>query len=483
MAHWASMSRRNPRLSTRVTFFFVMIALLGGAALTVTTYVFARNSLLSQREAAASNIAISHAENLQESLIEPSLLDRTLRDLDIESGGFAVVLPVGFSSQAEGPREFPSRTGISINDFPTSLVDAVLAGESAQQVFVDRHGNPQLGMAIAMTADDANYLEAFPLRDTESTLRVLGSALIVGSVLAVLLAGFFGWSVSRRLLQPISRVADAAEDIADGALDARLEPENDPELARLAVSFNDMADAVQERIEREQRFASDVSHELRSPITALTAAVEVLDKRRGELTERTQQALDVVVGQVRRFDDMVIDLLELSRLDAGAHDLNLEKVDLADLCKRICHRVGYPDLAVETHRRADHEVVVDRLRFERILTNLLENASAHGDGPVRISIEPGPVKRSVLMVVEDAGPGVAASEQTRIFERFARGSAARHRIGTGLGLALVAEHATALGGEAWVENRVGGGARFVVRLATDPRDVEPHREVSGMEVP
>ena len=95
-----------------------------------------------------------------------------------------------------------------------------------------------------------------------------------------------------------------------------------------------MADAVQERIEREQRFASDVSHELRSPITALTAAVEVLDARRDDLPDRSQQALDVVVSQVRRFDAMVIDLLELSRLDAGATDLNPEDVDLVDLCDR-----------------------------------------------------------------------------------------------------------------------------------------------------
>ena len=107
--------------------------------------------------------------------------------------------------------------------------------------------------------------------------------------------------------------------------------------------------------------------------------------------------------------------------------------------------------------------VVDKLRFERIVANLLENADHHGGGPVRMSIErtDGPF---LLVAVEDAGPGVARGERMRIFERFARGSAARHRIGTGLGLALVAEHATAQGGEAWVEDRPGGGARFVVRI-------------------
>jgi signal transduction histidine kinase len=117
---------------------------------------------------------------------------------------------------------------------------------------------------------------------------------------------------------------------------------------------------------------------------------------------------------------------------------------------------------------------VDKVRFERILGNLLENAQHHGGGPERISIEPGGLQ-SVLMAVEDAGPGVAISERSRIFERFARGSAARHRIGTGLGLALVAEHARALNGEAWVEDRPSGGARFVVRFPTEPSRVNGAR--------
>ena len=108
-----------------------------------------------------------------------------------------------------------------------------------------------------------------------------------------------------------------------------------------------------------------------------------------------------------------------------------------------------PTAPATAHRST---ATVDKLRFERILANLLENANHHGGGPTRVSIErtDGPF---LLVVVEDAGPGVARGERLRIFERFARGSAARHRIGTGLGLALVSEHATAQGGDAWVEDR------------------------------
>jgi signal transduction histidine kinase len=106
-------------------------------------------------------------------------------------------------------------------------------------------------------------------------------------------------------------------------------------------------------------------------------------------------------------------------------------------------------------------VRVDKLRFERILANLLENAREHGGGPIRVSFDR-QGRSAVLLTVYDAGPGVARGERSRIFERFARGSAARHRVGTGLGLSLVAEHAHAHGGEAWVEDRPGGGARFRV---------------------
>jgi len=315
---------------------------------------------------------------------------------------------------------------------------------------------------------DADYFEAFRLGPTEDTLRTILVTLIVGSVVTILLASFAGWWTSGRLLRPLGRITDAAGEIAAGDLDTRVVREGDPDLDRLADSFNDMADAVQTRIEREARFASDVSHELRSPITALAAAAEVIHGRRGELPDRTQQALDVIVGQVRRFDAMVIDLLELSRLDAGATDLNTEQVEIETLCRRVAARNGFADLPIEVVKPASMNgapvtAMVDRLRFERILANLLENAVHHGGGPLRVSIEPtdGPF---VLVAVEDAGPGVARGERARIFERFARGSAARHRIGTGLGLALVAEHAAAQGGEAWVEDRPGGGARFVVRI-------------------
>jgi signal transduction histidine kinase len=469
--------RRSLRLRTRVTLFFAFIALLAGVVLIGVTYGFTRNNLINERKTSAQNQAMVNANDVSDVLTnDPDAVgDFFDTNLRTENGGFANLA----SDQPGAPIVEITSTDLThpITDFPQRLIDAVGGGRAATQ-FVTIDGSDYITVGVAIAEHETGYFEAFPLSSTERTLTAVLTALTLGAAGTLILASLFGLATSRRLLRPLSQVADAAEEIASGGLDTRLAPESDPDLDRLAGSFNEMADAVQTRIEREARFASDVSHELRSPITALTAAVEVLDARRDDIPERTQQALDVVVSQVRRFDDMVIDLLELSRLDAGAPDLNVEELDLVDLTRRIAGRYNAADVPIDVTRTAPTEVAIDKVRYERILGNLIDNAHNHGDGPVRIEIAPwtddgenrdggnsdGEDLDRVSVAVEDAGPGVATSEHERIFERFARGSAARNRIGTGLGLALVAEHSMAMGGHAWVEDRPGGGARFVVEL-------------------
>lgn len=445
---------RSPRLSTRVALFFGLIGLLAGLGLTTATYSVARDSLLNQRISAAKSIAFDHALTVRTSFEQGNVSEGFL-GLDIETDGFAVLTNPDIAYLLQYPA----------SAFPVELREAVARGQSGQQQFT-YDGEPYLAVGIHIRAEDAGYLEAFPLGATERTLRLVVTALLIGSVLAALFATFFGFTTSRGLLRPLTRVADAASELAAGGLDARLEASDDPELDRLAEAFNEMADAVQARIEREARFASDVSHELRSPITAMTAAVEVLAARRDELPERTRQALDVLVDQVRRFDAMVIDLLELSRLEAGAIDGHIEEIDLADLTQRIIARSSTPHVPFEVAGGLSTMAMVDKVRVERIISNLVENAAVHAGGATRVSMERGDLRHTLIVAVEDSGPGVAAGERTRIFERFARGSASRHRVGTGLGLALVAEHAAALGGAAWVEDRRHGGARFVVRFPT-----------------
>jgi len=442
--------RRTLRLRTRVMIFFSLTALTASLGLAVVTFATSRSFMIDQRQQTARTEAYANAKSVREQLLTGS--DFNVDTLRTESGGFTVLLL--------GDQPYLADTRYSLESFPLELRTLVDQGGSGQQRY-EFDGDPYVAIGINMPAADAQYFEAFPMENTESNLRAIATALLAGSGVTILFAGFAGAWTSRRLLRPLSRVATAAGEIASGGLDVRMPPENDPDLDRLASSFNEMADAVQTRIEREARFASDVSHELRSPITALTAAVEVLDGRRLDLPERSQQALDLVVSQVRRFDHMVMDLLELSRIDAGSSELHREEVDPRELIPRIAQRYGFGEVEIDIAEKVPALVRLDKLRFERILANLLENAREHGGGPVRVFAEMRG-RQSLVLGVDDAGPGVARGERSRIFERFARGSAARHRVGTGLGLALVAEHAQAHGGEAWVEDRPGGGARFMV---------------------
>lgn len=444
-------------MRARVTLVFSLTVLAAGLALAVASYAVARNYLLDERVSSAESQALTNAKAVRDELRVPDGdLGRLITQLRTEGTGFAVL-------SVPPSESYSSDIRFQEDVLPAALVGNVTFGTSGyQRTRID--GDAYLVVGVHLAEFGASYFEAFPLRTTEATLAAVAAALAVGALVTALVAAGIGWWSYRRLLRPLSRVASAASEIASGGLDTRLMGESDPDLDRLVASFNEMADAVQARIEREARFASDVSHELRTPITALSAAVQVLDTRRDELPERSRQALDVVVSQVKRFDQMVMDLLELSRIDAGSTELHREEVELRPLVSRIAARYGYPDVPVSVGSDVPATVRVDKLRFERILANLLDNASQHGGGPTGILIgRPGPSR--LAMAVEDAGPGVARGERARIFERFSRGSAARHKIGTGLGLSLVAEHAQAHGGESWVEDRPGGGARFIVTFA------------------
>jgi len=268
----------------------------------------------------------------------------------------------------------------------------------------------------------------------------------------------------------------SASAIAGGELDTRLDADAaDPDLEGLTNSFNAMVDQLQERIEREARFNSDVSHELRSPLTTLAASLEVLEADRDGLSIRSRRALQNLSDDLRRFQRMVADLLEMSRADAGSVDVFLEEVNVSELVQRSVE-TGFghmdrhgndapPEVRVEPSVQS-WRVGVDKRRFERVMVNLMENADHYGGGAITVGVGPGD-DAQVEVTIDDAGPGIDPSERTKIFERFYRGSASGRRgtgTGTGLGLALVAEHMRVMHGAVRVESAPEGGARFVLTL-------------------
>ncbi|MCF6746422.1 HAMP domain-containing histidine kinase, partial [Blastococcus sp. KM273128] len=276
-------------------------------------------------------------------------------------------------------------------------------------------------------------------------------------------AGFGVWA-SRRAVSPLEQVAGAATRIAGGELSTRLPPTGDPDLVGIVAAFNSMVDALAARIERDARFVGDVSHELRSPLTSLTTSVEVLATRREELPPRAQQALALVEGQVTRLRVTLDDLLELAWMDGADHGPDAVPVPLAALVREVLEGTGRPVDLLEAGPGEGTTVLGDKSRLERAVRNLLDNADRYGGGPERVAVRR--CEGSVLVTVDDAGPGVAPLDRERIFERFARapGSARRSLPGAGLGLAIVAETAAQHGGAAWCEASPCGGARFVLSL-------------------
>ncbi len=220
------------------------------------------------------------------------------------------------------------------------------------------------------------------------------------------------------------------------------------------------------------RFASEVSHELRSPLMTLAASVEVLENSRSEIPERAQTALDLLSADVDRFQQLVEDLLEISRFDAGAIKLHFEEVLVAEMVIQAVSVLGAGGIPVRYDDDIDVVVVrVDKRRFARVLANLLDNADKYAGGATDVTIEL--VGEVVQIAISDRGNGVAEAERDVIFDRFSRGSESGNRAsdsGVGLGLALVDEHVRLHGGQVWVENRRDGlpGARFVVELPVVP---------------
>jgi two-component system, OmpR family, sensor histidine kinase MtrB len=425
-------------------------AVVGGSS-----YAFVRKFLLEKSTEVTSSQAYSNARVVRDSLrVENFDISAVLDDLNTGSGSSPLVRRQG--------AWYGTVAGVSSSVLTDSFLSLLDEGGSGRQRFL-ADGEPVLAVGVSMPTVGAEYVEIFPLDSLQNTLSALRNSLLAGTAFAIVVGATLGAWSARRVLRPLSRVARAAESLANGALDTRLTSERDTELNSLVGSFNTMVDAVQRRIEREERFASDVSHELRTPLHTLSAAAEVLERRRADLPEKAQQAVDLINSQLRKLSQMVLDLLEIARIDAGVADVHLEEAEMVALTKRVLTSLAVsPDLVVVEDGTRSTIAIVDRRRYEQVLRNLVDNASKYGEGVAAIRISGGLGK--VMISVDDAGPGVGDSERQRIFERFSRGRAAHDVPGTGLGLSLASDQARTMGAAVSVSRSPEGGARFAIRI-------------------
>lgn len=434
--------------------------------LATTTYSFTRTSLMQQRERAEINLAFANARRVQNEL----LADRSAIEMALNQVGDSHRL-LFMDGKWTGTSQLFTESAI-----PPILKDQVISQRKAA-IMTTSVGNGQaLIVGIRLERANATYFELDNLREVREALRSVQIALLFSAFITILVGFGLGLFASRRAVRPLANAAQAARAIADGSLDTRLEPTDDPDLQVLTAAFNDMVSAMQQRVERDARFTSDVSHELRSPLMTLAASVQVMESRRDELSERSQAALDLLVGDVARFQGLVEDLLEISRFDAGAIRLVKEPLVAHEFVRQAISASSMPKTEVRVS--ADVESVVirgDKRRLARVLANLIDNARVHSGGRptvhVQLADEDEPIG-NIWIVVEDNGEGLIDGESEKIFERFSRGAAAGKRFGqegAGLGLALALEHITLHGGRIWAENRQDGivGARFIVEIAIE----------------
>lgn len=309
----------------------------------------------------------------------------------------------------------------------------------------------------------------FSLAQLDRTLALLRKIFLVVVAGAAAFAGAAGFELAGRTIRPLRLAADAARQVSEGNLDTRLEAAGTDELGQLAKAFNQMTEALTERIIRERRFVADASHELRTPLTALKTSIDYLADRSGDLPAKLRGPMALAADEVRSFQRLVDDLLELTRVEAGGVEVSLEDVDLRDFATQLVRRRA-PETLVDIDGPESLVVRTDKMRLERVVGNLLENAVFHGAGKdVHITLEPN--NGEAKITVADEGPGIDPEQLPRIFERFWRGDTARRRdgrVGSGLGLAIAKENATVLGAEIAVASEPGRGTRFEVVL---PREV------------
>lgn len=443
-------------LRTTITLSFAVGAMALSATIAVGTYLVARDYLVDQRERTATRQAFADASYVRDGLLTSGAeVSDVLGSISPPADATVLV--------RRGDGWFSSSLDVGSDAVPPGLRAAVRDG-SVAVTWSESQDAPAVMVGVPLPAVDAEFFEIAATRELDRTLDTL-RVVLTGFAVATAVAGaVLGRYAARRVVMPLDSVAGAAARIAGGALDTRLATTEDPDLATIVGSFNSMVDAVHERIERDARFAADVSHELRSPLTALVTSVDVLQRRRDEMPEQSRQALDLIDRDLRRFQRALDDLLELGRLEAGAAGSVTTIVDARDLVRHALESGGR---SAELMRLpgADSEtcVSVDKSQMHRALVNLFENADRHGGGLTGVTVSAAP--GGVLISVEDEGPGVAPADRERIFERFVRGGSRGSLPGTGLGLSLVAETVRAHGGAVWCAPGPGGvGARFVVRL-------------------
>jgi two-component system sensor histidine kinase MtrB len=430
-------------------------------------------------ESEVSGIATSDSTSIR------TTLSRTVMNLQSRGGAAGDFDVVMVYRSGDLERSAPSRRAV-YPSLPPDLRAEVAAGSQAYRyaLMPDAAGElvPTLvfGAPVPTEGQGGDRVEvyfAFPLDQERASLQAIRSTVLITCAVLTLFVAGIGVLVTRLVVDPVRRAAGSAQRLAEGNLEERLAVRGEDDLARLATSFNAMADSLQKQITQlealsqlQQRFTSDVSHELRTPLTTVQMAAAVLHEARGEFDPAVARSAELLRAELDRFEVLLSDLLEISRYDAGAAVLDAEPRDLVPIIDRVVDGMR----ALAERHACDLQVTVppapviaevDGRRVERVLRNLVGNAIEHGTGqPVEITLAASVT--AVAITVRDHGIGLTAADAQHVFDRFWRADPSRMRTvgGSGLGLSISLEDARLHGGWLQVWGLPGRGAQFRLTL-------------------
>lgn len=356
--------------------------------------------------------------------------------------------------------------------------------------------HPAIAMGSQVNLLGTNYelYLIYDLNTAQTTLNYIQSVMWLMGAMLLMLIGAMVWYMTRNVVAPVRQAAEVSEKLAEGELQERMAVKGEDEMARLAISFNRMATSLQDQItalamlsQMQQRFVSDVSHELRTPLTTVRMAAEVLFDARDSFDPINKRSAELLYHQVERFQSLLADLLEISRFDAGAAELDVESAEIFSVLHNVIEgatpvaEATGSRLSVVSGVRGGCIAEMDPRRIDRILRNLVMNALEHGEGrPVQIFVSAD--DHAVAVAVRDHGIGMSEADVSRVFDRFWRADPARARTtgGSGLGLSIAMEDTRLHGGwlEAW--GREGEGSCFRLTLPRHRGTVLDH---SPMHLP
>jgi two-component system sensor histidine kinase MtrB len=447
----------------------------------------------SASDLAGAQIQVSSATALTRGDLEQLVVDMVQR-LSIDGGAEREVIllqqpntsgGIALSELASSSEALEAVTG----DMRTAVESG--AAQSWQHVALPASGEPGVVVGAPLEGAGAGKFElyfVYSLEDEQHTLELIQRILTLGGLVLVALVVFMTWSVTLQAVRPVRQAARVAQRLAEGLLDERMTVSGRDEMSTLASTFNDMAESLQRQITRmeelsrlQRRFVSDVSHELRTPLTTVRMASDVLHAARGSFAPEIARSAELLNTQLDRFETLLADLLEISRIDAGAAQLDFEESDLLDVVRTEVEAMSPAAKSAGVAIRVwtgpgVHTASFDRARIARIIRNLLSNAVEYAMGrPVDVLV--GSTRRGVAVVVRDYGLGLAHQQVERVFDRFWRADSSRRRTmgGTGLGLAIAREDAQLHGGrlEAWGAPRQGASFRLTLPRTSESMGTRP----------